>query len=74
MMCGRFTLPDTARIARDPIMAEPAPLLQLGIRYNIPPTQQVPVVRMDQGKRQLTTIHRGLIPTWAKVRGLFVRG
>ena len=28
-------------------LAEPAPLLQLGIRYNVAPTQQLPVVRTD---------------------------
>lgn len=47
-------------------MAEPAPQLQLALRYNVAPTQQVPVVRTDASHRQLTTMHWGLIPSWAK--------
>src|SRR5688500_7152491 len=65
-MCGRFTLRTPLGLLVAQFMAEPAPLLQLGIRYNIAPTQQVPVVRMEQGQRQLTSMHWGLIPSWAK--------
>jgi len=35
-------------------------------RYNIAPTQQVPAVRLVDGKRQLALFHWGLIPSWAK--------
>jgi putative SOS response-associated peptidase YedK len=46
--------------------AEPAPQLQLTLRYNIAPSQPVAVVRMAEGVRQLTTMQWGLIPSWAK--------
>jgi putative SOS response-associated peptidase YedK len=48
------------------LFAEPAPQLQLALRYNIAPTQQVPVVRAGNDTRQLTTMHWGLVPSWAK--------
>lgn len=37
-------------------------------RYNIAPTQQVPVVRVapDSGEREMTLLRWGLIPSWAK--------
>lgn len=36
-------------------------------RYNIAPTQSIPVVRLDAGgKRHLAMLHWGLIPAWAK--------
>lgn len=35
-------------------------------RYNIAPTQNVPAVRLADGKRQLVMLHWGLIPSWAK--------
>jgi putative SOS response-associated peptidase YedK len=40
--------------------------LPLFARYNIAPTQSVPVVRVDNGQRILTTMQWGLIPSWAK--------
>ncbi|MCC7050102.1 MAG: SOS response-associated peptidase family protein [Alphaproteobacteria bacterium] len=36
-------------------------------RYNIAPTQQTPVVRLDAaGGRELVPMRWGLIPSWAK--------
>jgi len=35
-------------------------------RYNIAPTQPVPIVRLDQGKRQFALVRWGLIPSWVK--------
>ena len=35
-------------------------------RYNIAPTQCVPLVRLADGERQLAMLHWGLIPPWAK--------
>jgi putative SOS response-associated peptidase YedK len=65
-MCGRFTLRTPLGQLVEQFLAEPIPQLQLAIRYNVAPTQSVPVVRLDVGKRQLTTMHWGLIPSWAK--------
>src|SRR5687767_3250957 len=65
-MCGRFTLRTPLGLLVQQFGAEPAPQLQLAIRFNIAPTQSIPVVRIEEGKRQLTAMHWGLIPSWAK--------
>ena len=65
-MCGRFTL----RAPREIILAEydltECPLFPP--RYNIAPTQTVPVVRLDEAdkKREVATVRWGLVPFWAK--------
>lgn len=35
-------------------------------RYNIAPTQPVPIVRLDQGQRRFALVRWGLVPSWAK--------
>ncbi len=35
-------------------------------RYNVAPTQPVPIVRLVDGKRQFALVRWGLIPPWAK--------
>jgi putative SOS response-associated peptidase YedK len=45
------------------------PLPNLPPRYNVAPTQQVPIVRASRGDRhdrELATVRWGLIPFWAK--------
>ena len=44
------------------------PLPNLPPRYNVAPTQQVPIVRRarDDGDRELAQVRWGLIPFWAK--------
>jgi putative SOS response-associated peptidase YedK len=63
-MCGRYEL-----------HTHPAALaLALGLkfppeitpRYNIAPTQPVPVVRLREGERELSQVRWGLVPFWAK--------
>ncbi len=42
-------------------------VLNLAPRYNIAPTQETPVVRLDQaGGRALAMLRWGLVPSWAK--------
>lgn len=65
-MCGRFTLRTPQAVLMKQFAAQAAPQLQLALRYNVAPTQQVPVVRMAGDYRELTTMHWGLIPSWAK--------
>ena len=64
-MCGRYTL----KAPRDAIAEafDLADVPQLLPRYNIAPTQPVPVVRPDQpsGGRGLSLLRWGLIPSWA---------
>jgi putative SOS response-associated peptidase YedK len=65
-MCGRFTL--RARLNRilAEFAAEAAERMEWEPRYNIPPTAPVPAVRLIDGKRQLSLLKWGLIPSWAK--------
>ncbi len=64
-MCGRFTLQEPPEL-----LAEIFGLIEIPVfpsRYNIAPSQQVPVIRKDAGGRNhVGLLHWGLIPSWAK--------
>ncbi len=64
-MCGRYELhthPAALALAFG-LKYPPA----LSARYNIAPTQEVPVVRVSQaGERELAQVRWGLVPRWAK--------
>lgn len=67
-MCGRFTLRAPASV-----VAEQFALFEtaaFGPRYNIAPSQPVPVVRLASGRappaRELAWPAWGLVPSWAK--------
>ena len=64
-MCGRYELhTHPAAIALAFGLGTPPTLAP---RYNIAPTQDVPVVRRSQaGPRELVTMRWGLVPRWAK--------
>ncbi len=69
-MCGRFTLraPASAVVEHFALSGDVPPLPP---RYNIAPTQAVPVVRLDSHaqpppRRELVGLRWGLIPHWAK--------
>ncbi|MEB3197588.1 MAG: SOS response-associated peptidase [Candidatus Sericytochromatia bacterium] len=62
-MCGRFTLtPGAIPLLTDWVEggAEVIP------RWNIAPTQMVPIVREQGGARQLALARWGLVPPWAR--------
>ncbi len=63
-MCGRFTLrtPANVLVRQFALAFEP----ELRPRYNIAPTQDVPVVRSSGGGREWAQLRWGLIPSWAK--------
>lgn len=64
-MCGRYTLTVDASVLGDLFDLEP--LTDLEPRYNIAPTQRLPIVRGDRdGERRWSTARWGLIPAWAK--------
>lgn len=68
-MCGRFTLRDRLNVLLQQFAVEananhPLPLFEN--RYNIPPTQDVPIVRLSNQKRELAIARWGLIPSWTK--------
>ena len=66
-MCGRFTSLLSPELLGS-VFGVKTPL-QLTPRYNIAPTQRVPVVReVVKGERSLEELSWGLVPSWAKDR------
>ena len=67
-MCGRFTLRAPASVLAQQFAVFDMP--PIGPRFNIAPTQAVPVVRMNprepEPQRELVALRWGLIPSWAK--------
>ena len=64
-MCGRYTLTTPSELIADVFGVDPA--IELSPRYNIAPTQSVPVVRAQRTQdRQLDLLRWGLIPSWAR--------
>ena len=65
-MCGRFTLTDPTQDLAVQFNLPEIPDMQP--RYNIAPTQPVAAVRVapESAARELTLLHWGLIPFWAK--------
>ena len=66
-MCGRYSITSPAEAMRR-LFRFAGPLPNLPPRYNVAPTQQVPIVRRARGdgKRELAQVRWGLIPFWAK--------
>jgi putative SOS response-associated peptidase YedK len=67
-MCGRYAQTSPAD-ALAKLFGVGGPLPNLGARFNIAPTQQAPVLRMDDGARALASLRWGLVPPWAKTLG-----
>ncbi|MCB1724243.1 MAG: SOS response-associated peptidase [Gammaproteobacteria bacterium] len=64
-MCGRYFLHSTADRLTQLFGEMPMPLLQP--RFNIAPSQPVPVVRQDANRqRQMVLLRWGLVPGWSK--------
>jgi putative SOS response-associated peptidase YedK len=62
-MCGRYTLTADVQVIQDTFQLDSVPPLQA--RYNIAPTQAVPIITGDK-PRELTMVSWGLVPSWAK--------
>lgn len=71
-MCGRFTLTDPTRLDTEAVRAAllGAALPPLVPRYNIAPTQLVPLLRHGPDGREVIMATWGLIPAWAKDRSI----
>jgi putative SOS response-associated peptidase YedK len=64
-MCGRYELSSHPEVIALAFGLPSVP--QLRARYNIAPTQQVPIVRTNRdGARELVEVRWGLVPRWAR--------
>jgi putative SOS response-associated peptidase YedK len=63
-MCGRFVITSAPEALRKLLGYKEQP--NFPPRYNIAPTQPIPVVRLDQGERHFALMRWGLIPSWVK--------
>jgi len=65
-MCGRFTLRTREAALIEQFGGVPPP--QLGLRYNIAPTQPVAIVRIEaeRDERLWELVRWGLVPSWVK--------
>lgn len=61
-MCGRYSFGNPARLATLPLGVE---LPALEARYNVAPSQHVPIVLHDAAGRHATMARWGLVPFWA---------
>jgi len=63
-MCGRFSI-----ISNSKSLAEHFDLVKSGeyiSSHNVTPSSDIPVIRTNDGQRELANCHWGLIPHWAK--------
>ena len=63
-MCGRYLITTPVEAIRQIFQVEQRP--NLAARYNVAPTQAVPIVRRNETGRELVTARWGLVPFWAK--------
>jgi len=63
-MCGRYNLITDPQALVDFFQVRNR--IELEPRFNIAPSQESPVVRVDENGRQLALMRWGLIPHWAK--------
>jgi putative SOS response-associated peptidase YedK len=65
-MCGRFTITHPNEALASLFDALPGNDLPEGPRYNVCPTQAIPVVTAEGGVRRLRSMRWGLLPVWYK--------
>jgi putative SOS response-associated peptidase YedK len=63
-MCGRYAITSAPEAIRRLFRYAEQP--NFPSRYNIAPTQPVPIVRMVNGERHFALVRWGLIPSWVK--------
>jgi putative SOS response-associated peptidase YedK len=64
-MCGRYAFFSPAEAVKRTFALDDFPVMEP--RYNIAPTQPVPVLReIEPGRREVAMLHWGLIPSWAR--------
>ena len=67
-MCGRFDNLIARGAYRGLFKAQRLPKSNFPLRYNVAPTDQIPIVRIDprDGEREVVMARWGLIPFWMK--------
>jgi putative SOS response-associated peptidase YedK len=66
-MCGKYVLAESpSRLAKWFEVQKPPDLPFDGQRFNIAPSQQVPIIRLGKDNREMVLAKWGLIPSWAK--------
>src|SRR5262244_3466624 len=63
-MCGRYLIITTPEAIRQFFQYPEQP--NFPARYNVSPTQPIPIVRLAEGRRQFALVRWGLIPAWVK--------
>ncbi len=63
-MCGRYVITSSPEALRRLFGYSDQP--NFPARYNVAPTQPVPVVILDNGERRLRLMRWGLLPSWVK--------
>jgi putative SOS response-associated peptidase YedK len=63
-MCGRYAITSAPEAIRRLFGYEEQP--NFPPRYNVTPTQPVPIVRLFEGRRQFALVRWGFIPAWVK--------
>jgi putative SOS response-associated peptidase YedK len=65
-MCGRFSLQTSESKIRKTFNLQVGEQLALSPRYNIAPSQDIPIIRNTTDGHELTLAQWGLIPHWSK--------
>src|SRR2546422_6024645 len=68
-MCGRYLITSPPEAFRRLFRYHEQP--NFPPRYNVAPTQPIPIVRLAEGRRQFALVRWGLIPPWVKDPGNF---
>ena len=63
-MCGRFAIKSPPEILRRLLNYREQP--NFPPRYNVTPTQPIPVVRLENKERHFALVRWGLLPSWVK--------
>src|SRR5437763_17052185 len=63
-MCGRYLITTTPDEMRRKFGYPEQP--NFPARYNVAPTQPIPIVRCNEGRREFALVRWGLIPAWVK--------
>ena len=63
-MCGRYVITSAPEAIRALFRYQEQP--NFPPRYNVAPTQPIPIVRLAQGVRQFALVRWGLLPSWVK--------